>query len=68
MVHTNFHISINNSNLYIFDRASFAKTDARIGARPTMFETPPLESVDIDNADQWAIAEALALYQRNLEG
>lgn len=57
-----------NSNLYIFDRASFVSTDARIGAKPTMFETPPLESVDIDNADQWAIAEALALYQRNLEG
>lgn len=56
-----------NSNLYIFDRASFARTDARIGAKPTMFETPPLESVDIDNADQWAIAEALALYQRHLE-
>jgi CMP-N-acetylneuraminic acid synthetase len=57
-----------NSNLYVFDRESFARTEARIGAKPVMFETPPLESVDIDNADQWAVAEALALYQRNLKG
>ncbi|MGD2133667.1 MAG: acylneuraminate cytidylyltransferase family protein [Maricaulaceae bacterium] len=53
-----------NSNLYLFTRDSFAKTDARIGAKPTMFETPPLESVDIDGPDEWAIAEALALYER----
>lgn len=57
-----------NSNLYIFSKESFARTQARIGASPAMFETPPLESVDIDNQEQWAIAEALALYNRNLEG
>tara|TARA_R110000868_G_scaffold2384_5_gene17651 strand:- start:10474 stop:11178 length:705 start_codon:yes stop_codon:yes gene_type:complete len=57
-----------NSNLYIFSKESFARTEARIGATPTMFETPPLESVDIDNQEQWAIAEALALYSRNVEG
>lgn len=51
-----------NSNLYLFNRESFAATNARIGARPMMFETPPLESVDIDDANQWAVAEALALY------
>ncbi|TRO96040.1 acylneuraminate cytidylyltransferase family protein [Glycocaulis profundi] len=53
-----------NSNLYLFDRDSFASTDARIGRRPAMFTTPPLQSVDIDDADQWAVAEALALYNR----
>lgn len=57
-----------NSNLYLFSRNSFAATGARIGARPVMYETPPLESIDIDNAEQWAIAEALALYDRNLKG
>src|SRR5690606_8507206 len=45
-----------NSNLYLFDRASFASTAARIGKRPMMFETPPLESVDIDDQTQWVMA------------
>jgi CMP-N-acetylneuraminic acid synthetase len=53
-----------NSNLYIFNRDSFTRTAARIGARPAMFETPPLESIDIDNADQWMLAEAVALYDK----
>jgi CMP-N-acetylneuraminic acid synthetase len=56
-----------NSNLYIFNRQSFAKTGARIGAKPAMHETPPLESIDIDNADQWMLAEAVALYDRKVE-
>ena len=56
-----------NSNLYIFNRDSFAKTAARIGAKPTMYETPPLESIDIDNADQWALAEAVALHTMKAE-
>ena len=54
-----------NSNLYVFDRASFASTAARIGRRPILFETPPLESVDIDDQTQWIIAEALALHGKN---
>lgn len=56
-----------NSNLYIFNRDSFAATDARIGARPEMFVTPPLESIDIDNAEQWVLAEAVALYPKSTE-
>lgn len=56
-----------NSNLFIFNRESFAKTDARIGAKPAMFETPPLESIDIDTANQWMLAEAVALYDKNVE-
>jgi CMP-N-acetylneuraminic acid synthetase len=54
-----------NSNLYLFSRLSLTSTRSRIGANPTMFETPPLESIDIDNAEQWAIAESLALYHWN---
>lgn len=50
-----------NSNLYIFNQASFASTNARIGKRPVLFPTPTLESVDIDNATQWRIAEIIAL-------
>lgn len=56
-----------NSNLYIFTPESFAATDARIGARPILFETPLLEAVDIDTPDQWTLAEAVgtALMNRN---
>jgi len=55
-----------NSCLYIFSADSFRNTDARIGKKPVMFETPKLESVDIDTPDDWAMAEALALYQQKL--
>jgi CMP-N-acetylneuraminic acid synthetase len=50
-----------NSNLYIFTPESFAATGARIGARPVLFEMPKIESIDIDDDGDWAIAEAIAL-------
>lgn len=56
-----------NSNLFIFNRKSFAETNARIGSKPTMHETPPLESIDIDTADQWMLAEAVAQYDKKVE-
>lgn len=56
-----------NSNLFIFNRGSFARTEARIGDKPAMFETPPLESIDIDTANQWMLAEAVALYDKKVE-
>lgn len=49
-----------NSGLYLFSSGSFAKTNARIGAKPMMFETPMLEAVDIDDAPRWFMAESLA--------
>lgn len=49
-----------NSNLYIFTADSFSKTNARIGKKPIMFETPRIESVDIDEEEDWEIAQALA--------
>jgi CMP-N-acetylneuraminic acid synthetase len=55
-----------NSCLYLFTRASFAKTHARIGTNPMMFVTPPLESIDIDEPYQWFLAEA-ALEKRQRE-
>jgi CMP-N-acetylneuraminic acid synthetase len=51
-----------NSNLYVFSEESFARTNARIGAKPMLFETPFLESIDIDEQDQWILASALASY------
>lgn len=57
-----------NSNLYIFNRDSFAKTNARIGAKPVMFEMDITESVDIDGQPQWDMAEAMALYPQDKAG
>ena len=51
-----------NSNLYIFTRDSFAATDARIGEKPMMFESPKFESIDIDTPDDWEFAVAAARY------
>ncbi len=51
-----------NSCLYLFTRESFAHADARIGADPMLFETPALESVDIDEPDDWILAEALLMH------
>lgn len=48
-----------NSCFYFFSPASFAATGARIGEKPAMYETPKLESVDIDEPDDWNMAEAL---------
>lgn len=50
-----------NSNLYIFSAKSFSATGARIGCNPMLFETPKLESLDIDEPDDWALTEAVAL-------
>lgn len=51
-----------NSNLYIFTSESFATTQARIGQKPLMYETPRLESIDIDDPVDWQLAEAVAQY------
>lgn len=51
-----------NSNLYIFTRDSFAKTNARIGKQPMMFEGPRIESIDIDDQDDWDFAVIAAKY------
>ncbi len=53
-----------NSNLYIFNRNSFAKTHARIGKNPVLFETPRTESADIDDQIGWKMAEIYALSQQ----
>lgn len=55
-----------NSNLYVFSKDSFAKTNARIGKKPLMFEMGRTESVDIDDAESWQMAEAMSMYlQKN---
>ena len=54
-----------NSCLFYFSKASFEKTNARIGERPIMMETPPLESLDIDEPHDWEMVAALAEYRNN---
>jgi len=49
-----------NSNLYLFDSASFESSGSRVGRRPVLFETPQRESLDIDTPDDWAMAEVIA--------
>ena len=51
-----------NSCLYVFTKQSFARTSARIGINPFLFETPRLESVDIDDEVAWRLAEIIAAY------
>jgi CMP-N-acetylneuraminic acid synthetase len=54
-----------NSNLYIFTRDGFAKTNARIGKQPMLFESPRFESIDIDTPDDWDFAVVAAAYLMN---
>ncbi len=51
-----------NSCLYLFTKQSFASTQARIGLKPILFETPRLESVDIDEPEDWVVAASLATH------
>ncbi|MBM9613655.1 acylneuraminate cytidylyltransferase family protein [Desulfobulbus rhabdoformis] len=51
-----------NSNLYLFTRDSFSQTQARIGKKPMMFESPAFESVDIDTPADWDFAVVAARY------
>ena len=49
-----------NSCLYLFTQESFSATGRRIGRRPVLYQTPRLESVDIDTEDDSAMAEWIA--------
>lgn len=60
-----------NSNLYIFNRESFAKTRARIGRQPMMYQGPYFESIDIDTPEDWdfaVVAARFLLEQRAQQG
>ena len=51
-----------NSNLYLFNRDSFSKTNARIGAKPSMMVSPAMECSDIDTPDDWDRAVVMTHY------
>lgn len=49
-----------NSNIYIFSRDSFARNgNKRIGLKPFMFEIDRLEAIDIDEEEDFILAETL---------
>ena len=48
-----------NSCFYIFTKDSFLNNDSRIGSKPFMFEIDKIESIDIDEPQDFIIAEAL---------
>lgn len=53
-----------NSNFFIFSKASFERAGKkRIGLNPAMFEMNKLEAVDIDEPEDFELAEIL--YQKN---
>lgn len=54
-----------NSCLFYFTKVSFLTTNARIGKKPLMLITPPLESLDIDEPHDWEMVSALASYNKN---
>lgn len=46
-----------NSNLFIFSRETFLKTGSRLGERPLLFETARMESLEIDEEEDFAFVE-----------
>ena len=48
-----------NSNLYLFTRESFSRTGSRIGERPHLFEVSKLDALDIDEEDDFLLAESM---------
>lgn len=55
-----------NSNFFIFSRESFKRTNSRIGVHPYLFETPPMQSLEIDEPEDFEYIQLLmqALIQR----
>jgi len=52
-------IYMENSGFYIFSRESFAKKGRRIGEQPFMFPIDQYEAIDIDDENDFQVAEIL---------
>lgn len=48
-----------NANFYIFSKGSFKKTKNRIGLNPIMFEMDKYEAIDIDEKNDFLVAETI---------
>lgn len=56
-----------NSNFYIFSKESFKKSgNKRIGVNPKIMEVNKLEAVDIDEPEDFKLAELLHIHKDNL--
>lgn len=56
-----------NSNFYIFSKDAFKTADEkRIGVKPMMYETPKMESVDVDFPEDFELAEFIYKKQKGL--
>ncbi len=56
-----------NSNFYIFSKEAFKKADKkRIGLNPQIFEVNKLEAVDIDEPEDFKLAELLHIHKDHL--
>ena len=56
-----------NSNFYIFSKDAFGKAgQKRIGLKPQIFEVNKLEAVDIDEPEDFKLAELLHIHKDNL--
>ncbi len=56
-----------NSNFYIFSKTSFERAGKkRIGLTPQIFEVNKLEAVDIDEPEDFKLAELLHIHKDNL--
>lgn len=52
-----------NSCIYLFTRQTLTARRNRLGERPLMFEIPRLEAIDIDEEEDFILAEALIRWQ-----
>jgi CMP-N-acetylneuraminic acid synthetase len=52
-----------NSCIYIFTREGLLKKRTRIGERPFLFEIPAMEAQDIDEEQDFLIADLLMKYR-----
>ena len=58
-----------NSNFYIFSKDSFRRAgNNRIGLNPQMFEVPKLEAIDIDEPEDFVLAETLYKLRKDENG
>ena len=56
-----------NSNFYIFSKEAFRNAgNKRIGLKPQIFEVNKLESIDIDEPEDFKLAELLYIHKDNL--
>ncbi|BAE85096.1 acylneuraminate cytidylyltransferase family protein [Desulfitobacterium hafniense] len=46
-----------NSNFFLFSRQSFAKTKSRLGEKPLLYETSRIESLEIDEEEDFKFVE-----------